>query len=442
MCTYKHLSREERNTIEQMLNERSSFSHIAKTLGRHCSTISNEIRNHIHFRKSGCHGSPFNDCLNRVNCSNIRLCSKSDCKIRLCRYCPHCSKYCADYIREQCTLLYSPPYVCNGCLHRSRCTLEKRFYSAAYAQKECQQINHESRCGISLSEEELRRLDDFLSPLIRQGQSIQHIMASNPTFFTISKRTIYNYIDAGLLSVKNIDLPRKVRYRSRKKLSSRSYWSYRIGRTYEDYKQYRRSKPGIHLVELDSVEGKKGGKVLLTIHFVESQFMLAYLRDRNTANSVTEIFNRLYRILGPEIFRKLFPLLLADNGNEFSDPEALEQDASHNQRTRVFYCKALAPYQKGAAENNHEFIRRILPKGTSFNDLTQQNIDLIMNHINSYNRAKLGYKSPYESFRDLYGREILDTLGIHYIPPNEIILRPALLRKYPAGTSDDMSSPL
>ena len=181
--------------------------------------------------------------------------------------------------------------------------------------------------------------------------------------------------------------------------------------------------------------GTKGGKVLLTIHFVESQFMLAYLRDRNTAASVTQIFDNLYQRLKPEMFRKLFPVLLTDNGMEFSDPFSLEQDSKQNARTRVFYCRALAPYQKGAAENNHEFIRRILPKGASFNHLTQENIDLMMSHINSYTRATLGNKSPYEIFRQRYGQEVLDFLNVSAIPPNDIILRPQLLPRSPKGSS-------
>lgn len=179
---------------------------------------------------------------------------------------------------------------------------------------------------------------------------------------------------------------------------------------------------------MDSVVGRKGGKVLLTLHFVKSEFMLAFLRDRNTAASVYEIIERLYWELQPDRFMKIFPVLLGDNGSEFSDPLSLERDAENNPRTRVFYCDPSAPYQKGAAENNHEFIRRILPKGTSFDDLTQAEVNLMMNHINSYTRANLGNRSPYEMFRLFYGQEILDVLGATLIFPNDIILRPELLK--------------
>lgn len=427
MQQYKHLSENEREIIEAMLKESASLMSISRHLDRHCYTISKEIRRHLHFVKSGCHGSPFNDCLNRKDCTNAKLCDAPDCTARLCHTCQRCSKYCVDYEKEYCDRLDLPPYVCNGCPNRRKCTLEKRFYSAKYAQEEYQQTKHDAGSGITLSPDELQKLDDFISPLIKKGQSIQHILSNNPTTISLSARTIYNYIDAGLLSARNIDLPRKVRYRSHRKSSPFIDKSYRIGRTYEDYIHFQRSKPGSTLVELDTVIGKKGGKVLLTIHFVESQLMLAYLRNRNTAVSVTKIFNQLYQQLKPEIFKKLFPVLLTDNGNEFSDPYSLEHDSENNTRTHVFYCKALAPYQKGAAENNHEFIRRVLPKGSSFDHLSQQNIDLMMNHINSYSRANLGNKSPYEIFCHVHGKKILDILNITAIPPNDIILRPELL---------------
>lgn len=245
-----------------------------------------------------------------------------------------------------------------------------------------------------------------------------------------SEKTIYNYISAGVFSARNIDLPRQVAYKPRKSAhdSFKVDKSCRIGRTYQDYLNFLEGWPDCPVVEIDSVEGRKGGKILLTIHFVKTEFMLAFLRERNTAFSVFEIFEKLYWELRPDRFMKIFPVLLADNGSEFSDPLSIEMDAENNQRTRMFYCDPSAPYQKGAAENNHEFIRRILPKGTSFDELTQEQINRMMNHINSYRRANLGDNSPYEMFRLFYGQKILDALGAVFIRPNDIILRPELLK--------------
>ena len=115
---------------------------------------------------------------------------------------------------------------------------------------------------------------------------------------------------------------------------------------------------------MDSVIGNKGGKVLLTIHFVNTSFMIAFLRITNTSQSVIDVFNQLYELLGKEIFKKLFPVILTDNGSEFSNPKAIEFAPDGTRRTSVFYCDPSAPYQKGSIEVNHELIRRILPKGT------------------------------------------------------------------------------
>lgn len=430
MAKYKHLSLDERIRIQQMLGQAESFKAIARTLDRNCSTISKEVRSHLVFQKKGCMGHAFNDCANRFDCPNTHLCSKPGCTRKYCRFCSRCHLFCKDYFKLECRRLFQPPYVCNGCTDRNKCTLEKRVYSAAAAHSEYLSVRSESRSGLCLSESEACALDDFFSPLLLKGQSIHHICATHPGEVMYSERSIYNYTDAGIFRAKNIDLPRKVRYRPRKSRhdSFKVDKSCRAGRTYDDFKAFLEGRPDCPVVELDSVEGTRGGRVLLTIHFVNCGFMLAFLRDRNTAASVFDVIERLYWELRPDVFMELFPVMLADNGSEFSDPASLEMDFQNNLRTRVFYCDPSAPYQKGAAENNHEFIRRILPKGTSFDSLTQEQVCLMMNHINSYARQNLGNRSPYEIFRYFHGQNILNTLGAELIPPDEIILRPELLK--------------
>jgi len=430
MANNKHLSLSERIRIEQLLNTRCSFKAIGRDLDKDCTTISKEVKNHILFKKSGCTGKAFNDCLHRSTCSLHSLCPTNNCGNRLCKYCSRCHHHCSYYVKESCSLLLKPPYVCNGCENRQRCTLEKRLYSSDYSHNEYQELLSQSRSGISITEEEAVLLDLTISPLIKRGQSIHHICSNNPDGIMFSEKCIYNYVDAGIFSARNIDLPRKVKYRPRK--SKHDYFKIdkacRIGRTYEDFRIYLKENPDVPIVELDSVEGKKGGKVLLTIHFVESHFMLAFLRDANTSRSVIDIFENLYWELGPDIFMRLFQLCLADNGSEFSNPKAIEFDLQGNQRTSLFYCDPSAPYQKGAAENNHELIRRIIPKGTSFDNLTQEKVNLMMNHINSYSRKKLSDLPPYEIFKKFHGTKILKKLGAELIPTNEITLLPTILK--------------
>jgi IS30 family transposase len=289
----------------------------------------------------------------------------------------------------------------------------------------------ESRSGITVDEGEISRLDGIISPLIRNGQSVHHICSNNTDIIMCSEKTIYNYIDYNLFSARNIDLPRKVIYRPRKKSAGhfKVDKSCRIGRTYDDFLSFMKENSDTPVVEMDSVEGIKGGKVLLTIHFTDSQFMLAFLRDANTSQSVIDIFERLYLELRPDIFQELFPVILTDNGSEFSNPSAIEFDKECNRRTRIFYCDPSAPYQKGAIENNHELLRRIIQKGHSFNVFNQTNISLMMNHVNSYGRKKLNNRSPHSVFSFLHGIETLKMLDAESIPSNDIILNPGLLKK-------------
>ena len=225
-------------------------------------------------------------------------------------------------------------------------------------------------------------------------------------------------------------MPRTVRMRPRKNVSRtlKVDKSCRIGRDFSAFQDHLAQHPDAAIRQLDSVEGMKGGAVLLTIHFVEQELQLAFLRQHNDSQSVIDILNRLYIELRSDIFMEIFPVLLADNGSEFSNPSAIEFDSQGNLRTRMFYCNASAPYQKGSCENNHELIRRIIPKGVDIGQYTQEQIDLMMSHINSYARKKLGNKSPYEVFEFQYGKEILNTFHLQKIPADEIILSPELLK--------------
>lgn len=308
--------------------------------------------------------------------------------------------------------------------------MEKRIYSVVHAQKEYEAIRSESRQGVQLTEEEALRLDSLISPLLMKGQSLHHICTNHADEIMLNERSLYNYVDDGIFAARNIDMPRVVRMgrRKKKKDSFKVDKKCRIGRTYQDFLQFMTEHPGLPIVEMDSVEGRKGGKVLLTLHFTIPQLMLAFVRDANTSQSVIDIFDRLYMELHPDIFDRLFQVLLGDNGSEFSNPSAIEMDLQNNQRTRVFYCDPQAPFQKGAAENNHALIRRIIPKGTSLDRFTQEDITLMMNHVNSYGRANLGDKTPYEVFASLYGEDILRRMGVELIPPDKVTLRPSLLK--------------
>lgn len=266
--------------------------------------------------------------------------------------------------KESCEKLKKPPYVCNGCSKRNICTLSKQLYDSTYAFKEYKDNLQEARTGITYSEKEIEHLNNILIPLIKdKKQSIHHAMINNKNTIMCSEKEIYNLVNLGVLEVRNIDLPRKVRFRQRTK----NITHYKIDkeclndRRYEDYTIFLNSNPDINIVEMDTVEGIKGEKVLLTIHFVNCSFMLAFIREHNDAQSVIDIFNMIENKFGIELFKKLFPVILTDNGSEFSNPTEIEFNMNTGElRTKIFYCEPGRPNQKGACEVNHEMIRRIL----------------------------------------------------------------------------------
>ena len=418
----KHLTFDNRLDIEKGLKNNLSFKQIGKSIEKDSTTISKEVRNHIVYKNTGSHGRPFNDCIHRKQCEFRSIGEK--CNINNCEH----------YIKESCLNLSNPPYVCNGCCQMHMCTLSKQFYNSIYAQKEYEDTLRESRQGITYTEEEIQRINDILKPLIvDQNQSVYHALSINKDTIMCSEKEIYNLIDSGVFpDIRNINLPRKVKYRKRAK--RKTY--YKIdkkcleGRRYSDYEEYIANNPDINIVEMDSVEGKKGGKVLLTLHFVNCNFMLAFLREHNDSQSVINIFNMLEETLGIETFKKMFPVILTDNGSEFSNPTKIEfSQFTGEKRTQIYYCEPGRSDQKGSCEVNHELIRRVLPKGTDFKDLQQEDINLLMSHIDSYKRKKLNNLSPTELFNLIYGNDIAKKLGIIYIKPDKINLSKSLLKK-------------
>lgn len=432
MANNKHLTPDNRFSIETMLNGKSSFKAIADALDKDPSTISKEVRSHLVFKRIGGIRLNYNSCALRFQCKKSHICTTchSERKFTLCRRCSMCNRFCKDFQMQTCSRLLKPPYVCNGCGQRCECSLEKRFYSARDAEKEYRLVLSESRRGISLSEAEIRHLDEIVTPLIRKKQSPHHICVTNRDSIMVSERTIYRLIDSRTISAMNMDLPRKIRYSARRQtVHVKVDKSCLTGRDYDSFTTYMTAHPDLPVTQLDSVEGRKGGKVLLTIHFVKAELMLAFIREHNDSQSVIDIFERLYLELRPDNFMEIFKVCLADNGSEFSNPKAIEFDRQGNLRTRIFYCNPSAPYQKGSAERNHEFIRMFIPKGSDMEQFTQADISLMMDHINSYSRESLGNKCPYEMFAFLYGQKTLDLLGCHRIPPQDVTLSRSVFRK-------------
>lgn len=430
-----HLTLEDRYEIQKGLREHRSFREIAEIIGCCPDTISKEIRNHRYHKvrpdREGTYRKP-NRCKHRETCRRKDVCKKRKghkCKIP-CRECLRCNELCQDFVDAPCKVANKAPYVCNGCHKSARCLFDKYLYNADHANREYREKLKESREGINLTRDELAELDGLVSPLIKKGQPLVHIVKTHKEEIPCAERTLYHYIDKGYLTARNMDMRRRVRYKKRKKYSEQPKVSYRKkeGHHYEDFEKLLAREPSLRVVEMDTVEGNKGGKLLQTFLLRENNLMLAYLIDSKEMKNTVAVLDRIEEKLGTEQFREMFPVMLTDNGCEFADPEMFERGRDGKKRTRLYYCEPRRSEQKGRLEKNHEYIRYVLPKGTSFDGLTQEKVTLMVNHINNTTRPKLHGSTPMKEALKEIDINALEKLGLEVIEPDDICLSPALLK--------------
>lgn len=403
MTNYCHLSYEERKNIEDGLNENKSIYKIAKEINRSYSSVFREIdRNKVYYKP------------NNYGYSNI-----TDPK-NLYKYL-HCDK------------LDKSPHVCNGCKSRCGCRKERYTYYARKADDSYKEIKSESRKGINLTPEEIYQINNILTPLIKKGQTINHLYINHPDILDFSKVSFYNYINQGIFEFKPLDFPRIVKYKKRKNTEKRRTRKEReilIGRKYVDFIEYTINYPDSNVVEMDTVEGlKEESDCFLTLLWRKSKFMLIFKLESQTTEAVTNVFEYLQQTILEDDYKKLFQVILTDNGHEFYDVNNIEfHHKTGELLSKLFFCDPHASRQKGCLEKNHEFIRYVLPKGTSFKKLSQNDCDILKNHINSLCRDSLNGKSPYEAMLFLCNEETLHSLNCYYIEPDEVQLNQKLLK--------------
>lgn len=402
---------DDRLVIQQRLNELFSFNAIAKEIGKHRTTVSLEVRRNSVTVQKGAFGRPFNDCAHRRACDHRQLCEdKPDC-LRKCSICALCNQVCPDYEKEHCPRLSVPPYVCNGCPKRQHCTLEKHVYDARQANTIAHDLLVTSRQGICITPEELAEIDDLLTKRVKLGQTINHIYQTNPGYFNICQDTLCKYIALNLFTCRNGDLPKKMRMRPRSanRLPRRVESDCIKGRTYIDYLAYREANLHLPIAQTDTVIGRVGGKVLLTILLLDCDLLIPILLEHKTAACVTAAYQDLAQRLRAHGIEppRLLAITLTDRGTEFSAPTAIEDLGTPENPIRVFYCDPNSPFQIGAIERAHTDLRRILIPGSSFDHLTQRDIDRVASHHNSYIRPILGNRTPIAVARERYGQALL-----------------------------------
>ena len=385
MTKHKHLTLSDRNDIQLGLERGETFKAIGQLILKDPTTVSKEVKRNKQIRDSTSNNLP-------------------------------------------CPLLDKAPFVCNGCSkRRQNCGYQKIFYLAKQAQKQYEQTLVEAREGTPLNSQTFWDMDKVISDGVKKGQHIYHILKTHN--LNVSSSTVYRHIRKGYLAIAPIDLARAVKFKERRKSNLPSIpKEAKKGRSYEDFQNYLALNQLNSWLEMDTVMGRMGGKVLLTFNLSFCNFIFARLLENKTALEVTkhlyDIKNTLHE--ADKDFFQLFPVILTDNGGEFARVDDIEMDVRGE--SKLFFCDPNRSDQKGRIEKNHTLIRDILPKGTSFDNLTQEDINLVCSHVNSVKRAALNGKSAYELFAFTYGEEIPKLLGISKIPAEDVCQSSKLLQ--------------
>ena len=435
----KHMDSIVRGQIQFWIESRKSVAWIARSLGKPPSTIWREILNHRIPSDKGYGRS------NRL-CAKFGACTRpsfgaSDYKA-LAKNKPGCFEACPDFREAVCERLARAPFVCNGCERERSCPLMKRFYLADGAQAAYRSALVNSRSGVRPDDETAAKMAGAVREGLKRGQSVRHILRANAELFGgYADSTVYGWINGGLFAGAGRSmLPFACsRRRPRRKPVTKTNAKCRVGRTMKELHAWLQTHPGVVPTEIDTVIGSVSGKALYTMCFPKSRLALAFLRDARTSQTTTRIFNMLWELAGPRLFRRLFAVVLPDNGPEFSDPEMIEcyrPDPVHNSTRlaprgiRVFFCDPYCPSQKPHVERVHIELRRIFEKGAPFDSLRQGHVNLALSHVNSLTRDTLGGGTAYDAFVKEFGdegRRFLDALGIRRIPANQVTLHPFLL---------------
>jgi transposase len=414
-----HLTESHRIKIEHYLNENYSYRKIAELLNVNVSTISREVKRNIRTYSISNH-MVIVECIHKDNCERLKGSSKSK----------MCSINCPDYELRKCDRFSTKNAkpVCNSCPNNAKCKLARKKYIANVANNKYE-LRIILRPKIRITQEQFDFINKLFSEKMTKGQSISVIYQNHKDEIIVSENTVRNYLKRGLLKSNQLDMIRP-RFTANKSVKRRVIKNVDLlnGRTYEDYINYTKEKD-ILIVQLDTVVGKLvDNKKILTIHWPSFHFQIGILLEKLSPAFVNNALMELKNKLGLETYKILFQVILTDNGIEFSLLDEIEIDENGELITKVFFCDPYKSSQKGSCERNHEFIRYVLPKGVSFDNLNQKDVDLIFSHINSTPRNSLGFKTPFELFKTAFGIEVLRILNINEINKDDVHLKPELIK--------------
>lgn len=385
------LTIEDRILIEALLKQNYKLKDIARAIEVESSTISREIKNR------------------RISDNRNNECEKTN-------------KY---------------PFICFNCSKKVHCTKNRYYYNYRQAQKDYENKLKYSRIGIDMSIDEVEYWNEYFKDKIKdKNQPILHIFKNIENEFPKSIQSFYKYVHKGYFSSINDEmLARSFSYKPRNKNDKVKTITkdniIKKGRRMTDFEAYIKKNTNCSIVEMDTVIGKfEDKKCIMTLYFRKSKLMLMFLIKKYKPSEVSKVFKDIRNKLGDNLYKSLFEVILTDNGWEFSKPEDIELNKDKSEKLiNVFYTEPYSSWQKGGIERNHEFIRYIIPKGITFDDLTKKNVIDMMNNINNVQRKSLDYQTPYLNFQKEYGEEITNKFHLIQIPKDEINLSYKLLNK-------------
>jgi IS30 family transposase len=308
--------------------------------------------------------------------------------------------------------------------------MDKYFYNAKRADATYRTTLVEAREGINLTPGERETIGNTVAPLLNNGQSVYQVLNNHPEI-DLSDRTLYRYIETGVFKdykVDNFSLKEQVnRKQFKNKYKKRKEPANYNGRRYADFVAFCQGNPECHIVEMDTVYNHQSGPFLQTFMFANVGFMIGRIHSARTSECMASSFDHYQERLGNDFFHELFQLVLADRGSEYEKFHLFERDPDGNDRLRIFYCDPMQSSQKPHVENNHNFVRDIIPNGKSLDSLSQDDINLMFSHINSVPRKSMKGKTPFQAFSFFFGDEITEKLEISAISPDDVVLRPSLI---------------
>ena len=431
----KNLTELEMGNIEFYLNEEKGYTAIGDLIDKDESTVRKEIKNYSSYFGQA---RKCSNCLNKDNCHQKYLCENIIDKIRCsqCKYCNNAVKICPNYkVNIECDLLKKNHHVCNACELYFKCKKVKIKYHAETAIKKHNAVQKISRIGTKVDSLP-QDFKDYVADRIKNGISPEVIINTLPEkyqMFKVSTPTLYSWIDKGLLDCCNLDLRNKVsrvRYGTNT-LKRNTVKGHQLnGRSIEDLTDEERENRPLGFVELDTVEGIKGGELLFTMMFPCFSLMLAFKISHKTQEEIGKVLDDLEDKLD-SYFYVLFRKGIPDNGVEFLDFDLLEKSIHEglNKRMEIHYTHTYAPYEKPHVENNHILLRWLIKKGFDITLLSAADILDIINRLNNYPRPKKNFKTPLQLLEDELGDNLLELLDLHHIPIEELNMKDMIINK-------------